>query len=102
MKRPFCNTTTDILLLKLALRRFHLRGTDDGQRSPALCFISWEDCIFFLLTLTRRNLNEGMRIVVFPVGDHADLVLDKNQHTRELISARNTSHKHNNKDLSFL
>ena len=41
---------------------------------------------------------------MFPVGDHADLVLDKNEHTRlrELISARNTSHKHNNIDLSVL
>ena len=28
--------------------------------------------------------------------------LEQNQHSRELISARNMSHKHNNKDLSRL
>ena len=32
----------------------------------------------------------------------AHCVYDRNQHTRELISARKTSHKHNNKTLTFV
>ena len=53
---------------------------------------------FFCTSSKSRSQNYSAAVQNHPV----KIILHQNQHTRELISTRKTSHKHSNKDLSRL